>query len=205
MHFLLMATLMLAPAYPINPSAQDTISPMNLHFTMGFSSPNNFAGSGPELSAKYEVRFFHPLVLRSAADLRIANVVNKSFPKGDLRTATFSLDALYYRGTDKLTGYLGVGAVYSVFGYDLTPGVQDSLSRTQNIHDVSLNPTYGVRLTLGLRFDRNYSIEVGITETRPQLEYVRRHSNNTFSVITENTRMSDVRLTVGYLWTLRGL
>ncbi|MEW5993051.1 MAG: hypothetical protein AB1744_01470 [Candidatus Zixiibacteriota bacterium] len=205
MHLLLVAAMVSLPAFPLNPVAQDTINPINAHFTLGFSGPNNLASSGAEISAKYEMRMIHPLVLRAAFDYRFGKVVSKIFPAGEIHTGTFSIDALYYRGTNRLTGYLGIGGVFSLFGYHLTPGAADSLQKTQNVQNVRIKPMYGLRLTMGLRFNRNVSIEVGVTETRPKLQYFSRLGPNRYSVTTHKIRLSDVRLTVGYLWTIRGI
>ncbi len=205
MHSLLLAAWLSLPAYPLNPVAQDTIDLINMHFTVGISGPSNVLSSGPEITSKYELRLVHPVVVRAAVDYRLGKVNSVLFPAGEIHTGTFSADVLYYRGTSKLTGYLGIGAIYSVYRYGLTPSAADSLRKNDQVQEVSIMPTFGMRLTMGLRFNRNISLELGITESRPLLQLVRRLSANSYSVTTRNMRLSDMRLTVGYLWTIRGI
>ena len=123
-------------------------------------------------------------------------------PKGTLHGATFSTDVLYYRGTHKLTGYLGLGVVYTFHHYHLTAAAADSLRENHQIQDVGIRPTFGLRMTMGLRFHRTISLEIGVTEARPNLKFVRQLSARSYSVTTERIRLSDARITLGYLWPL---
>jgi len=205
MYTLLMAGWLCLPAFPLNPVAQDTIASVNVHFTIGLRGPNNFVSSGPELTSKYEIRLIHPLIVRAAFDYRFGKVNSVLFPHGRLHTATVSVDLLYYRGTNKLTGYLGLGVVYAFHHYTLSHNAADSLLKNHQVRDVSVKPNFGFRITMGLRFHRNISLEIGITEIRPKLEFVKWLSENSYSVTTQRMRLSDVRITLGYLWSIRGL
>ena len=202
MYTLLLASWLCLPAFPLNPVAQDTIASLNAHFTVGLSGPNSLVGSGPEITSKYEIRLIHPVVVRAAFDYRFGKVNSILFPRGTLHSATVSTDALYYRGTHKLTGYLGLGLVYTFHHYHLTNDAADSLRENHQVQDVGIRPTFGLRITMGLRFHRTVSLEIGITEARPNLKFVRRLSEKSYSVTTERIRLSDVRITLGYLWPL---
>ncbi len=205
MYALLLASWLCSPVFPLNPIAQDTIASVNVHLTVGLSGPNSVVGSGPEVTSKYEIRLIHPLVVRTALDYRFGRVNSILFPKGTLHNAAVSADALYYRGTHKLTGYLGLGLVYTFHHYHLTNDAADSLLENHQIRDVGIRPTLGLRLTMGLRFHRVISLEIGVTEARPNLRFVRQLGETSYSVTTERIRLSDARVTLGYLWPLRVL
>ncbi len=204
MYTLFIASWLCLPVFPLNPIAQDTIASVNMHFTVGVNGPNQLVGSGLELTSKYEIRLIHPVVARAAFDYRFGKVTSKLFPQGHLHTATTSIDLLYYRGTRKLTGYLGLGLVYTFHRYVLAGDVADSLRQNYQITEVGIRPNFGFRITMGLRFHRDVSLEIGITEVRPKLQFIRRLSETSYSVSTHRMRISDVRVTLGYLWSLTG-
>ncbi len=202
MHALLLAAWLCLPAFPLNPVVQDTIAATNVHFTVGLSSPNGLAGSGPEFSFKYEIRFIHPIIVRAAFDYRTGKVNSILYPRGTLYGATVSTDVLYYRGTHKLTGYVGLGVVYTFHRFELAPEVTDSLRSNHQIAEVGFDPSLGFRITMGLRFHRVISLEIAITEARPNLTYVRRYTDESYSLRRERIRLSDARITLGYLWSI---
>ncbi|MFQ6008609.1 MAG: hypothetical protein ACE5K8_06610 [Candidatus Zixiibacteriota bacterium] len=202
MNILLVTSWLCLPIFPLNPTEQDTLPPMNLHFTIGLSGPNGFTQAGPEVTAKYEVLLVHPVVAQLAFDYRFGKAKSKMYPTGNLHGATISLVALYYRGTNKITGYIGAGAVYTLHHFQLSDGSADSLLRNERISKVSLSRTFGYRIILGLRFHRSFSLEIGVTEVKPKLVFTERLSQNSYAVFGERVRLSDVRVTVGYLLTI---
>ena len=116
---------------------------------------------------------------------------------------TLSADALYYRGTDHMTGYIGIGVVYAVNHFNPWPGTADSLLACESVTSVDVDQQLGYRLTLGLRYHRSYSFEIGITELYP--DFVK-HSAGTdgHSVRSyHTTRTGGFRVTFGYLLPLR--
>ncbi len=203
MFTLILASLLSLPLYPLNPVAQDTLSPANLHFTLGVNGPNSIVSTGPEMSLKYEMLVDHPLVMRVAVDYKYGAVTTRLFPNGYIHTAVTSVEGLLYRGTDKLTGYLGAGVVYSYNYFKLSSSAADSLMTNHAISDVRIKNTIGYRITLGMRIHRSYAIEVAVTEVRPDFVYTSRISPSQYSEIAERTRLNDVRLTLGFLLPVR--
>jgi len=200
---LLFATLVSLPIYPLNPVQQDTIGFMNLHVTAGFNGPSSIVSAGPELTVKYEWVVAHPFIVRSAFDYRYGAVTANHYPDGSLHRGTFSAEGIYYRGTAKYTGYVGLGLVWSVFSYQLSGAAEDSLSTNCGISDVSITGTPGYRITAGLRVHRSYSVEIGLTDTRPDYTYIVRHDANSFSVSSRQIRFNDFRVSIGYLFNLK--
>jgi len=200
---LLFATLVSLPIYPLNPVQQDTVSFINLHVTAGFNGPSSIITSGPELTFKYEMVIAHPFILRSAFDYRYGTVSSIHYPDGDLHRGTFSAEGIYYRGTEKLTGYFGLGLVWSTFSYHLSEGAADSLRTNFGISEVGITSVPGYRITAGLRIHRSYSIEIGLTDTRPDYVYTIRHDANSFSVGSKQIRFNDFRVSLGYLFSLK--
>ena len=205
MNILLVTSWLCLPVFPLNPTAQDTLPPMNLHFTIGLSSPNGLTQAGPEATAKYEMLIIHPVVAQLAFDYRYGKAKSKLYPTGNLHGATLSLVALYYRGTHKLMGYIGAGAVYTLHYFQLSDGSADSLLRNEGITKVSLSRAFGYRIILGLRFHQSFSLEIGVTEVKPKLVFTERLSKNSYAVSADRIRLSEVRVTVGYLLTLKKL
>ncbi len=201
MHFLVLTSWLCLPLFPLNPVAQDTLPPFSAHVSAGIGSPNRLTGPTAELTAKYEVLLFHPLVARTAIDYRIGKVTSKLYPKGILQGATLSLEFFAYRGTRRLTGYLGLGVVYAYHSYSLSKAAADSLRTNHLISDIDVIPTFGYRLTLGLRFHRSVSLEIGITEVSPKLKYIQWLSPSSYATSYEKVRLSEARVTLGYLWS----
>jgi outer membrane protein W len=196
---------MCLPAYPLNPIEQDTLAPVNLHFTVGINGPNGFTSAGPEATIKYEVLMVHPLVARIAFEYRFGETRSRLYPNGKLHGATLSLVALYYRGTYKLTGYVGAGLLYTFHHFRPSSAAADSLRNNYSISDVSLQPAFGYRIVMGLRFRHTYSLEVGVTEVNPNLAFTEQLAQNRFAVSKERIRMSEVRITIGYVFALKKL
>lgn len=199
---LLFATLISLPVYPLNPSKVDTLSNVNLHFTAGLNGPGSVVSTGPELTAKYEMTIVYPFVGRAAVDYRYGKVNSVVYPDGALHRTTFSLEALYYRGTDKMTGYVGGGIVYSINSFSLGDDA-DSLYSNFGITDVEMNSVLGYRITVGLRIHRVYSIEIGMTDTRPSFVHTWQYSPTHYSVMKQSYRSSDFRVSFGYLFSLK--
>ncbi len=191
-----------AAAFPLNPTEQDTLDYMNLHLTAGMSGPNHLVSSGLEISAKFETLIHHPFVLRAAVDYKYGNMTSKAYPKGSIHGTTYSLDCFYYRGTDHLTGYVGLGALFSKSYPVPSQSVADSLLVNENVTDVSMSSQVGYRVTLGLRFDQNFSVEIGLTDVRPKLLTTKSFSANRSSVYQEQLHLQEVRVSVGYLVTI---
>ncbi len=203
MNVLLIATWLCLPLAPLNPIDEDTLASINAHVTVGMASPNGIVSTGPEVSAKYEMLVIHPFVLRGEVDGKYGRVTSNLFPQGDLYTLTLALDALYYRGTDHLTGYIGVGAVYAFNHFHSHTDTADSLRTYENVTAVDVEQQLGYRLTLGIRYHRSYSLEIGITELRP--DFIKQHveDNGVISRTRHATRTGGFRITLGYVFPLK--
>lgn len=199
MHALLLASLLSLPIYPLNPVAEDTLALRNLHLTVGVSSANNVMDAGPELTAKFEFLVVHRFVLRSAFDYRYGKVTTNRLPKGRLHSSTISLEALYYRGTDRLTGFFGWGLVYVFSNYRISGDAADSLRNNFGITAVRVKENLGYRLTMGLRFQKAYSFEIGITELKTAFVYTTAVTESSYFEQAERSRRSDIRATFGYV------
>lgn len=198
-----LAAWMALPIYPLNPVEQDTLNQMNLHLTVGLTSPNKIADPGLQFSAKYELLVVHPLVVRFSADYGFQELRTQQLPDGALHSLIISVDALYYRGTDELTGFVGLGAMLYQGFFRLDRGVDNLTIDDLSIDDLSFRPHVGLRGTLGLRFSRNFSLELAVSEVRPTLVTTGRVSEVRYREITEQVKLHDVRLTLGYLFSLR--
>jgi len=203
MHILLLATMLSLPLYPLNPVQQDTLSFMSLHITGGVDGPNGILSAGPELSAKYEMLFYHPLILRAAFDYRFGKVNSVLYPQGDLRAGTFSAEVLYYRGTKRMTGYIGGGIVFARHSFDMREHAADSLVRSEGITNVEVSNVVGYRITTGLRFRHNFSLEISMTDIRPDFLYITRTSSDRYTLVRKQVRFNDFRVSFGYLFTLK--
>ena len=199
--FLLVSWLCL-PLAPLNPLEQDTLASVNLHFSAGMSGPNGIISFGPEISTKYEVLVVHPLVLRGALDYRYGKMKSNLYPKGDIHTTTFAIEALYYHGTNYMTAYVGLGAVYAFNWFSPSATTSDSLWINERITDIDLAQQFGYRITLGLRYLRSYSVEIGITELRPDLIKWGRTEIDDISKEHQQIRTGSFRITFGYLLPL---
>lgn len=213
MHALLLTVWLCLPLAPINPIEQDTVSALNLHLTAGVSSPTSILSTGPVFSAKWEMLAIHPVIIRSAIDYQYGSFKNHTFRllkdisivKGNLHQFTLSADALYYRGTDRLTGYLGLGAIYTFGDLNFTSETMAQLRENYDITDVSLKPQFGYRLTLGLRYQKVYSLEIAILEIEPNYMVTYNTGFNTYSEVTQRTDFSGFKISLGYLLTVKEL
>jgi hypothetical protein len=202
MYALVLTTLLSLPMYPINPVKQDTLNMMNMHFSIGITAPNGLVKTGVEFSAKYEFLIVHPLVLRVAADYRISRMKHVRYPEGTVYGPLLSLEALYYRGTNRLTGFIGGGAVLALYAHSPSQAVADSLELHHDITDTGFKRVNGYRLTFGLRFHRTYSLEVSITDVRPSFVYSTDLGDGSYSRRYEKARFNDFRVSFGYLLPL---
>jgi hypothetical protein len=125
------------------------------------------------------------------------------YPDGDLHRVSFSVEGIYYRGTDKLTGYVGLGLVWSINSFTLADNEVDSLFNFHGITDVDMNNPIGYRITAGLRLQKVYSIEVSMTEFRPKYIFTQQLEPNRWISSTEQFRQNDFRISFGYLFTLK--
>ena len=188
-----------APLAPLNPLHQDTLPGQSLHVTAGFTSPNGIVSAGGELSAKYEFMVLHPWVMRGGLDLKYAQTVSNLYPKGDLLSTTASIDALYYRGTWRLLAYIGLGAVYTMNHFSSSPATADSLLLYESVTDVDISRQWGYRVTLGMRFHSRYSLEIAVTELRPDFIKHAFRSSGAMSRSFQGTRTGSFRISLGYV------
>lgn len=204
MHALLLTTLLALPMYPINPIKQDTLDIMALHFSIGLTAPNGLVKTGVDFCTRYEFRITHPVVLRATMDYRLSRVDHVRYPSGTIFGPLFSLEALYYRGTNRMTGFIGGGVVLAMYDHATSQADSDSLFAFHRITDVGLNRTAGYRMTFGLRFHRTTSLEVSITDVRPSFVYTRDLGDGSYARRFSRARFNDFRLSVGYILPLWG-
>jgi hypothetical protein len=200
---LVLATLMSLPVYPLNPTSQDTVTYMNLHVTVGLNGPGSLMSTGPELTAKYEMMIVYPVILRGAFDYRYGAVNSTVYPNGDLHRAMFSMEGMYYRGTKKLTGYVGAGLVWSVYNFSIATADAESLYVSHGFTNVAIEEAFGYRITAGLRLHEVYSLEIGLTDTRPSFLYTQRLDDDRYAVYHRKVRLNDFRISLGYLFHLK--
>jgi len=198
MYSLILSTLLSLPVYPLNPTVQDTLNSVNLHFTAGFNSPNSIVQSGPEFTVKTEWVVSHPFVVRAALEYKYGKVSSSQYPAGNVGTVTLSSDIIYYRGTDELTGYVGAGPVYVISNYNRSDNGKlrfkgDILTRAR------IDDAFGYRLTMGLRYHRSYSLELAATEVKTNFVTANKIDATRFSESANRVRLGDVRITLGYL------
>ncbi len=200
---LVFATFMTLPLYPLNPTGQDTINYMNLHVTAGLNGPSPIVSAGPDLTVKYELMIHHPFIVRAAFDYRYGSISSPVYTDGDLHRGLFSLEAIYYRGTDNITGYIGAGPVYSMNNFNISANDADSLFNHEGVTSVGMSDAIGYRITAGLRVHRTFSVEIGLTDTRPDFQYTSRVSPVEYSITSRDVRFNDFRVSFGYLFTLK--
>ena len=200
---LVFATFMSLPLYPLNPTAQDTIAYMNLHLTAGINGPSPILSAGPDLSVKYELMVYHPFVVRAAFDYRYGSINSPVYAGGSLHRGLFSIEAIYYRGTKKITGYVGAGPVYSMNNFNVSAETSDSLFNYEHITSVGMSDVLGYRITGGLRWHKSFSLEISLTDTRPDYTFTSRIDENLYSVEKRDVRFNDFRVSIGYLFTLK--
>jgi len=200
---LIFTALLSLPLYPLNPTGQDTVSFVNVHVTAGLNGPGAVVSTGPEVTVKCELALTHPLILRGAFDYRYGSISSAVYPDGDVHRGLFSAEALYYRGANGMTGYVGFGLVWAVYKFNISNADMDSLYTNYGITSVDMEDAPGYRLTAGLRIHDTYSIEIALTDTRPYYVYTTRLSPVSYSEFKRQFRSNDFRVSVGYLFTLK--
>ena len=157
------------------------------------------------ISIKYEFLLKHPFVLRASSEYKYATVNSKFYPNGHIHSITFSIEGFYYRGTNNLTAYLGLGPLLNLNRLNMYKSTSDSLQNNYNIIDVSVRPAIGYRISMGIRYKQIYSIELSLSQAEPKMVSTRKISPVNFSELTSKVKLNDVRLTFGYLVRLKGL
>ncbi len=214
MHVLLALIWLAAPLAPINPIQQDTLPAVSLHVSAGVAVDNGILSTGPLIGVKYEWRVVHPLVLRGGFDFRVGQAETRIWPNGSLepsavitgpfQSMAIDLDIFYYRGTNKLMGYIGVGAICSFERYSANDASAASLRHDFGIDQVGMSQQFGYSLLLGLRFKKSYSFEIGISELRPDVTYAGHRSSASYVTGVSETRLGSFRVSLGHIWTIRG-
>lgn len=202
MYGLLLAGWLCLPIAPLNPVAQDTLDNLAFHVTAGVNTSNGIIGTGPDITTKFELLAQHPVMLRGGIDLRLGAVNSKIYPEGDFYQGLLILEGIYYRGTNHLTGYLGLGMAWGFGHFEPTTATLDELYRQDYTTDIDVNPDLGYRITLGLRYHEKYSIEIAITELKPGFVYHRSLPDGPDEVFTDSFRNNSFRLSLGYVFTL---
>ncbi len=195
---LLIASWMTLPLYPLNPPDLDTLNSMNLHLSVGVESPNRIHEFGPNLGIDYELLIQHPYLVRLTFDYRYGRIKAGEYPAGQLHSTQYGTDFIYYRGANEKTAYIGFGAVLVKNFPVIDRDVADELLQSEGVTDYSMKWRFGYRITLGLRFSKLYSIEIGITEISPFLQTTRSLDNEVYAITTEQVRMNAIRLSIGY-------
>ena len=203
MYGIILTSLLSLPIFPLNPAKQDTLNSMNLHITVGMASPSELLSIGPEFTIKYEFLFEHPFLLRTGLDYRYGRMNQLKYPKGDYHGFTTSAEALYYRGTNRMTGFVGGGIIYNISSISLDSRVADSILAGELISDVRLDNHLGYRLIFGLRRSRLWSFELRVTDVRTKLVYQRELAPYRYSLEKQKVKLSDIRISFGYLLPLR--
>lgn len=199
----LLSVWMCAPLAPLNPLEQDTVNAVNLQCSLGMNSPSELLRAAPEFALRYEILPLHPFITRLGFEYKSGALTNSLHPAGPLQSYTVSFEALMYRGTKELTGFVGVGPLYTFNSFTPNSATRDSLARKSGIDGVSLGGVFGYRIIFGARYYRNYSLEVRFTETYPTLvEHSTRPESN-YEVRGERLKTSSVSVTFGYLIKLK--
>jgi len=202
MYSLILTTFISLPAFPLNPTNDDTVNTMNIHLTAGVVSPSELISVGPEATFKYEFLFNHPFVLRTGLDYRFGRINQLKYPKGDYHGFTFSGECLYYKGSHRMKGYVGGGIIYNYSKVKTDQKAADSIMAADQISDVRIDPRFGYRFILGLRRSDIWSIELRVSDIRTNLVYERDLGPNRFSLERFRIKLSDIRVSVGYLLPL---
>ncbi len=199
---LLVAGWLTLPIAPLNPVHQDTMDVFALHFSAGMHISNGKVGNGPGLSASVEALATHPVVLRLGIGYRTGDLEFKSLPDGEIRQGLIFGDVLYYRGTNHLMGYLGIGLVYSFGNFEPKDGVLDSLLVQESVIDLDFESSRGYRLLVGLRIRQSVSFEIIINEVESGVLKIRGFSQGETSRRPDRFRNASFAIKFGYLFTL---
>ncbi len=212
MYTLLLASWMCLPLAPLNPLEQDTVAAVNLSLTVGLSAPNGIISAGPGFAIKWEMRPVHPVIVRGTGEYDFSRFSSTVFPnddnngittKGALHSVTFGADCLYYHGTHKLTGYLGFGLIYSFHYYATDLSASQAMLQAFGVNHVGIAKGPGYRIMLGLRFNKTYSLEIGVSEERPSVTFTRPVDALTYAENDAQTKLSTFRITIGRIFTLK--
>lgn len=196
---LILATIMSLPIYPLNPTDQDTLAAQAIHFSLGVTGPSQTITAGPEFSLKYERLFDHPFLYRLSYDYRYGHMSSNVLPDGKIHRHTLGADWVYYRGTHKNTAYIGFGMVAGFASFKEDKETYDELNLPPGSSEVDIKWALGYRLTLGLRMNSVYSLEVVITEISPTFIYRNNLSSENFQIQKEEFRANDFKVSLGYL------
>jgi hypothetical protein len=199
MYTVLMTTMLSLPIFPLNPVQQDTLDQMSFHFTAGIASPSEMFSVGPEMTVKYEFLFKHPFMIRTGLDYRFGRMNQLKYPNGNYHGFTTSAEFIHYRGTTRMTGFIGIGIVYNFSKVGLDDEVADSVWTNESISDVRFEPSLGYRVIFGVRRSRLWSFEVRITDIRTNLVFERDLGPNRFSLERQKVKLGDIRISLGYL------
>jgi hypothetical protein len=196
------------PIAPLNPIEEDTLAAMNFHVAAGMTTPNGVLPMLPEVTFKYEALILHPLIARASLDYQYGHLKSKVLPRGSLHQGTLSLVALCYRGTDKLTGYIGLGPIarfghVSLASAERNAGWSYEGLTVDQIADADLKPGFGYRLIFGLRYRKTFSLEVIISEVSTNFVYHRRDGPDSYSIFEQEADLGSLRISLGYVWTLK--
>jgi len=200
---LLLTGILTLPLYPLNPVEQDTLPPANIHVSVGAASPNELLPFTPVLSTKTEWLLFHPIVFRPSVDYRFSDTRNGNMPDGFMHQVVFSMETFAYRGTHDLTGYVGFGLLWAINDYDLDSRAADSLLLNEDLAKVTLDNSFGYRLSMGIRWSRVYSIEVNVTELDSRMHFTSSTVGSVFRTYSEEVDLGDFRINFGYLFSLQ--
>lgn len=203
MFALILAAMLPFSNYPLNPTAEDTLNSMNLHVTAGVSGQSGMISAGPEFTLKYEYLFNHPFVFRTSFEYLTGEIDAVNYPNGDVTRTAVSTEVLYYKGTQKLTAVVGIGAVLGMGSFELKEA--DFFDQRENgvPRDISLSDTFGYRFLLGLRLHHRYSIEIVVTDISPSFIYYDQTGTTSFSEEKINFKANYIKLSLGYLFHLK--
>jgi hypothetical protein len=212
MHLLLALYWLAAPLAPLNPVEQDTLPAAAVHANFGVAVGNGVISTGPTFSIQYEQLAVHPIIVRGGVELRTGSAAMRIWPEGDTgtpslirgscRSMALGIDVFYYRGTNRLTAYLGVGVLYSFSHFSPDFASISPLRAKYGIDEVSVQRQFGYRLLLGLRFRKVYSFEIEVTELRPEVRFSGRLSPTQYFSGSNETRLGTFGFSLGRSWSL---
>jgi hypothetical protein len=172
---------------------------MNVHLMAGVTAPNGITNAGFEMSSNIEMLVVHPFVIRGGLGYRFGNTMARRYPDGLVHGTTLSLEGLVYRGTNKMTGFLGLGLVYSKYFMHMTQAASDSLMVNEEINDVSIEPSLGYRFIAGLRLHSAFSIELSVTSVTTDFLYRKSLGPNRYRQTRQPAKFRDFQVSFGYV------
>lgn len=199
---LVVATFIALPLYPVNPIRQDTLALLNAHVTAGITAPDGIVNTGLELTSKWELVLVHPILIRAGIDYRFGPIMALRFPDGILHGSTLSLEALVYRGTNRMTGFVGGGIVLNKYFLHMTRAAADSMMANYHIYGVYVDPALGYRISMGLRLRRAFSIELAVTALSTDFLFRESLGLHRYSQRHEPARFRDFRVSLGYVFPI---